>query len=319
MAENSKIEWCDHTFNPWIGCTRVSPACDHCYAESLAKRYAWAAWGPGEARRFAAPSTWKQPEKWNRAAAAEGVRRRVFCSSLADVFDAEVPDEWRVLLFEKIVATPHLDWLLLTKRPQVAAKWFDAMPAPSNVWLGTTVENQKMADLRIPILLGIPGIQVRFLSMEPLLGAIRLDHIQAREGFYIDSLKGEEWHPGAGSISSVTFRDKPRLDWVIAGGESGPKARPSHPDWFRALRDQCAAAEVAYFFKQWGSWGPSSQQEWIDDDGSNRHMLVAPDGRHGDTIAYMLTQPPGTAWMRNLGKKAAGAELDGKLHREFPT
>jgi protein gp37 len=125
VGETTKIEWAHHTFNPWIGCTRVSPACDHCYAADLARRYSWAKWGPGEPRRFAAASTWKHPRKWDREAKAAGVRRRVFCASLADVFDAEVDDEWRVSLIEEILATPNLDWLLLTKRPQVAKKFFD--------------------------------------------------------------------------------------------------------------------------------------------------------------------------------------------------
>ena len=174
-------------------------------------------------------------------------------------------------------------------------KW----PLP-NVWLGVSAEDQARADERIPHLLATPAAK-RFISAEPLLGAINIiDAMWAGEDDPIETLN-------AG------------IDWVIAGGESGPGARPSHPDWFRSLRDQCAAAGVPFFFKQWGTWGPSSEQAWIDDDGSNRHMLVAPDGRHGDTIADMITAPKGTAWMRRLGKKRAGAVLDGKLHREFPT
>jgi protein gp37 len=165
------------------------------------------------------------------------VRRRVFCASLADVFDAEVDDQWRVDLIFLIVETPQLDWLLLTKRPKVAADFFRRLEmVPPNVWLGTTVESQAMADLRIPILLSIPA-KVRFLSCEPLLGPIDLRAIPRTqaEGFM---------RPLDGRFN--------RLDWVIAGGESGPKARPSHPDWFRSLRSQCQAAWRAVLLQAMG-------------------------------------------------------------------
>lgn len=196
-------------------------------------------------------------------------------------------------------------------------------PLP-NVWLGVSTEDQARADERIPDLLATPAA-VRFISAEPLLGAIDLlkwfDPTGACCGgepeFRCDNCPADaEWrYSGQCTAESL---NEPRIDWIIAGGESGPRARAAHPDWFRSLRDQCAAAGVPYFFKQWGSWGPSSEQAWIDDDGSNRHILVAPDGRHGDTIADMLTAPRGIAWMRRVGKKAAGAELDGKAHRDFP-
>lgn len=300
MGEQTEISWTDHTFNPWIGCTRVSPACDNCYAESLAKRYGWAKWGAGEPRRLASASTWKNPRRWDKAAKAAGVRRRVFCASLADVFDAEVDDEWRNLLMEEILATPNLDWLLLTKRPNVAKKYFDIVPR--NVWLGTTVENQAMAEARIPILLSIPA-RVRFLSCEPLLGPLKLDG------------------PGWGPVPPIA-----KLDWIIAGGESGPKARPSHPDWFRSLRDQCQAAVVAFHFKQHGEWGlsdPTGTKEAhaIANDGTLYRMadLAYPDGaRRGDAIranhdkAHLHT-------IYRVGKGKSGAELDGREWREFPT
>jgi protein gp37 len=186
-------------------------------------------------------------------------------------------------------------------------------PLP-NVWLGVSTEDQARANERIPDLLATPAAR-RFISAEPLLGKINLRRIRIAPDHHtiIDALDGYAMADTPGRE-----RERTMLDWVIAGGESGPKARASHPDWFRSLRDQCAAAGVPYFFKQWGSWGPSSEQAWIDDDGSNRHILVAPDGRHGDTIADMLTAPRGIAWMRRVGKKAAGAELDGKAHRDFP-
>jgi protein gp37 len=228
MAQNSQIEWTDHTFNPWWGCVRVSPACKHCYAESLAKRYGQNVWGVGSDRRFLSDNNWAQPLKWNAAAKATGNRARVFCASMADVFeDRRDLDSERLRLWQLIEATPWLDWLLLTKRPQMIAAlspWGQAWP--HNVWIGTTVEDQRRARERLPILTGIPAA-VRFVSAEPLLGQLDLTH----------------WL-GA-------------LDWVIAGGESGGHARPTSPSWFYDLHDQCTEAGVAFHFKQWGDWAPS--------------------------------------------------------------
>lgn len=300
MGADTKIEWCDHTFNPWIGCTKVSPACDHCYAEALARRYGWAEWGAGKPRTLTSDANWKKPLAWNRAALRDGVRRRVFCASLADIFDAEVPDAWRGEFFAQLVdKTPQLDWLLLTKRPQVAAKWFAQEPAPANVWLGTTVEDQKMADLRIPILLSIK-VAKRFLSCEPLLGAIDLRAIKRTraEGFM---------RPLDGRFN--------RIDWVIAGGESGAGARPSHPDWFRTLRSQCTAACVPFFFKQWGEYAPCELVK-------KRVPLsvIFRDGHHV-TGGQVLDRPMDTDGeiIVRAGKAAAGAMLDGREWREFPS
>lgn len=226
MGEKTGIEWTDHTFNPWIGCTKVSAACDNCYAETLVNRYGWAKWGHGEARKRTSDANWQKPMQWNRSAAKTSVRRRVFCASLADVFDAEVSDRWRLDLMQLIHATPSLDWQLLTKRPQVAKKFFESQAMPTNVWLGTTVEDQKMADLRIPILLSIKA-KVRFLSCEPLQEKL--------------ILRGEWLH---------------NLHWIICGGESGPGARAMNPSWARSLRQDCRIAGIAFFFKQWGDWSP---------------------------------------------------------------
>lgn len=241
MGEKTNISWCDSTWNPWIGCTKVSAACDNCYAETLTKRYGWAKWGAGELRARTSTANWRKPIAWNKAAAAAGVRRRVFCASLADVFDAEVDAAWREELMEMIEVTDQLDWLLLTKRPQVAKKFFTDRPVPDNVWLGTTVEDQKMANLRIPILLSIDA-KVRFLSCEPLLGPIELRGQVFPEsvGHRGNALEGL---PMPGSAWS-------KIDWVIAGGESGAHARGMPLDWARSLRDQCTAAKVAFFMKQ---------------------------------------------------------------------
>ena len=265
MAENSKIEWTDHTFNPWTGCQKVSPACDNCYAESWAKRSGLVKWGPGEDRRRTSASYWQQPLKWNRIAERDGVRRKVFCASLADVFDNAVPTRWRDDLWHVIAMTPHLDWLLLTKRPQNIAKmlpdprtgapaWGGGWP---NVWLGTTVENQEEVNRRIPHLLAVPAAR-RFLSCEPLLGPIDFDAVPRTMGAWPPL-----WNVLSGYCSkhfpqrrgNVAFRcgcpqQLPSIDWVICGGESGPPARPMHPDWARSLRDQCQAAGVPFFFKQ---------------------------------------------------------------------
>jgi len=221
MAENSKIEWCDHTFNPWVGCTKISPACDHCYAENWAKRTGQAALWMGDRRRTSFDN-WHKPLLWNHRAKVAGTRHRVFCASLADVFDNQVPEGWRADLWALIADTPSLDWLLLTKRPQNIYKMLpptwcaDGWP---NVWLGTTVENQQEADRRIPYLRAIQAT-VRFLSCEPLLDPI--------------------------------WPDLTGIHWVIAGGESGGGARVMAPDWARSLREQCAMADVPFFMKQMG-------------------------------------------------------------------
>jgi protein gp37 len=227
MAKDSRIEWTHHTFNPWWGCVKVSPACTHCYAESWAHRLGMGLWGRSQTRRFFNPDYWRQPLKWNKEARRSGERRRVFCASMADVFEGRADlHGWRELLWPLIEQTESLDWLLLTKRPHNVMRmvpWGSDWPA--NVWLGTTAENQKYADLRIPRLLEAPA-RIHFISAEPLLGPLSL----------------RKWTD---------------IDWVIAGGESGRGARPTDPNWVRTLRDECKAGCVAFHFKQWGHWSPS--------------------------------------------------------------
>lgn len=225
MAENSKIEWTDHTFNPWIGCQNVSPGCDHCYAEVMMDhRYGKVKWGPHGERVRTAPANWRKPLQWAKAAIG---RPRVFCASLADVFDNKAPEGARADLFDLIRQTPQLDWLLLTKRPQNIAKmlpgdWDSGYP---NVWLGTTCEDQKHYDMRWPVLASVPAA-VRFVSYEPAIGALTL--------------------PGSG----------PYPDWLICGGESGPGARFMRPDWARDIMNQCAEVGTAFFMKQMTSKKP---------------------------------------------------------------
>ena len=213
MGGSTKIAWCDSTWNPWIGCTNVSPGCDHCYAEALAKRTGFAKWG-NHPRRRTSPAYWKQPLTWNRAAEKAGVRRRVFCASMADVFDNQVDPAWRCDLWDLIYATPELDWLVLTKRPQniagmlpVKAKGAlaDLGDGWPNVWLGTTVEDRTHGRRRAWDLAQIPAV-VRFWSVEPLLEDL-------------------------GDCDSLCLRDtatdgRPAVSWCIVGGESGPGAQP---------------------------------------------------------------------------------------------
>ena len=324
MAENTAIEWADHTFNPWTGCTKVSPACDHCYAESWAKRSGTVRWGAGESRRRTTEANWRLPLKWNAQAQREGRRFRVFCASLADVFDNEVPVQWRVDLFRLIASTPHLDWLLLTKRignalpmmREVAQQCGGGEQPMPNVWLGATVVTQAEADRDVPKLLSVPA-RVRFLSIEPMLGPITLPGFNATTSWcplcakiVPDSLvRPHEGEHGSAALPCASVYDM--LHWVIAGGESGPHARPAHPAWFAGLRDQCAAADVPFLFKQWGEWLPAelpSDDECYADDGSDRAL----EGR------IRVQRIDGYQDMARIGKKAAGRLLDGRTHDEFP-
>lgn len=241
MARDSAIEWTHHTFNPWWGCTKVSPGCKHCYAETFSHRIGQDIWGARAERRFFGESHWEEPKKWNAQALRENARHRVFCASMADVFEnrAELGST-RERLWRLIDDTPRLDWLLLTKRPERVSKtvpWGNRWPV--NVWIGATAENQRWAEKRIPVLLALPA-SVRFLSCEPLIGPIDL----------------RPWPTG--------------IHWVIAGGESGHEARPMNPDWARALRDQCGRAGIPFHFKQWGHWRP----DYANAGASRRRVAV---------------------------------------------
>lgn len=311
MGEKTEISWCDATFNPWHGCAKVSPACDHCYAERNSKRFAAGTvlWGVDAARREFGDKHWDEPERWGKRmflacstcgwrgdaprsteagklaffscpkchADARQARRRVFCASMADVFDKNAPEGARDRLWALIEATPHLDWLLLTKRIGNAAgmipqDWYKGLPP--NVWLGSTVINQEEFNRDVPKLLAMPA-RVRFLSIEPMLGPIDLrPALAVREVF-----------------------GPPLLHWVIAGGESGPYARISNSQWFRDLRDQCAVAGVPFHFKQWGEW---SAPGFSIEDATGK-----------------ITDPDEAARFK-IGKKAAGWLLDGVEHKAFP-
>lgn len=363
MSENSKIEWCDHTFNPWIGCTKVSPGCAHCYAELSTRARVLRAggqetWGKG-AQRSRTTSTWGDPVKWNREAAGEALkyeidfdqqlrrgeqpvyapprRPRVFCASLADWLDDEVPIEWLVDLLELIRNTPQLDWLLLTKRP---ANWKTRIglaarhvrehggdmglfcawghgEAPENIWIGTTVEDQQRADERIPILLSIPA-KVRFLSCEPLLGPVNITEIVHRN----DPLFDPDNRPILNAFNSLVHHEHTCITgpstegtadgvhWVIAGGESGSNARPMQPEWARSLRDQCQEAKVPFLFKQWGEHAPyfNVGMGIVRATPEARASILSGEWI-GSTDEVMVRTP----------KKSAGRLLDGREWNEFPT
>jgi len=358
--ENTHIEWADHTFNPWIGCAKVSPGCQHCYAEALNKRWRKGQnWGKGAPRVRTSAANWRLPLKWDRDAQMfvqcpscgwrgiavgstcpmpgclavqsefESARPRIFCASLADWLDDEVPIEWRCNLLETIHVCDNLDWLLLSKRPQNWDKclqdvlrfasvnedrtsrdasrhdaffhwlnlWVNAHQPPSNIWIGTTVEDQARANERIPQLLAIPA-KVRFLSCEPLLEAVRIEewlisHSRARADLH-ERRTGHDCGAAAmvftcDECGLTTFSEKDqRIHWVICGGESGPGARPMHPGWARSLRDQCTAAGVDFFFKQWGDWGPHGPGHLVKD------VHQFPDGQQ----------------VYRFGKKTAGRVLD---------
>ena len=266
MAEQSAIEWTDHTFNPWEGCQKVGPGCDNCYAENRNARWNHGTavnWGPGAPRRRTSAANWRKPLRWNADAAAfaevHGRKQRVFCASLADVFDNAIHPGWRSDLFDLIYMTPNLDWLLLTKRIGNVAGMMQQLELealPVNVWLGATVVNQQEADRDIPKLLATPAA-VRFLSCEPLLGPVDLFKIERpyRQGYghgYIEALTGWTRSSGHGYRE---FDAASAIDWIIVGGESGPGARPMANEWAQSIVDQCQRASVPVFVKQLSSGG----------------------------------------------------------------
>jgi protein gp37 len=359
MGKDTAIEWCDHTLNPWIGCTRVSTAegdgggCDNCYAEEQDSRGRWDGgrthWGAGVPRYRTAKSTWAQALTWNRAHdgffARHGRRQRVFCASLADIFDNEVDARWRADLFRLIRETPNLDWLLLTKRIGNAKAMIDSAlddghlrtsrepywPWP-NVWLGSTIVNQKEADRDIPKLLAIPA-RVHFLSCEPLLGPINVRGYLMQGNDPAECGNCGKYHgftrcPNYGGIALTRDRGDGHpcddfrrvnfaINWVISGGESGAKARPSHPDWHRSLRDQCDAAVVPYLFKQWGQWAPTGHE-------TARRVAIDLQGRTAEGVLrqnFPAGAESADGWQtmyRHTNKHEAGRDLDGRTHDAFP-
>ncbi len=380
MSDTTKIEWADSTFNPWIGCTKVSTevsgggGCDHCYAERdtpvrVLRGKGIETWGTGAPRQRTSAEYWKQPLRWNERPFFEcaecstecnwrgecdagacpscgghvvSARRRVFCASLADVFDNEVDPAWRADLFALVDATPNIDWLLLTKRIGNAHRMIaealaiivgrhhtgsiGTWPWP-HVWLGATVVNQAEADRDVPKLLRTAAA-CRFLSIEPMLGEIDLlravscEHCQ---GFGFHHHGPDEIGCSAceGHQASPIDLAESGLDWVIAGGESGHGARPADPQWFRSLRDQCAAAGVPFLFKQWGEWGPDAEasRACLGCGGEKKDVATsAGDCRRCGPTEWDEVDDPDWSYstMTRFGKAAAGRALDGAEHNGFP-
>jgi protein gp37 len=304
MAESTAISWAEATFNPWIGCTKVSEACRSCYAERetfvrVQREKGRELWGPTAERHRTSAANWQAVRSWNKKALAAGRRVRVFCASLADVFEDRWDlDPWRLDLWCLIEECGALDFLLLTKRPekiwgQLPDEWRQ-LGLPNNIWLGTTAENQETFNRRVPELLQVPAI-VHWLSAEPLLGPISLDY----------------------NVGTITMISGNKLRWVIVGGESGPDARPIHPAWVRSIRDECIAAGTAFHFKQWGEFaptGPLRADQWVVSwDGR-----VIPNMLANLSIAdheRKLDQP---TVVYQVGKKAAGRILDGRTWDQVP-
>jgi protein gp37 len=279
VSDGTAIEWTDATWNPVTGCTPVSEGCDHCYAKRIYERFH----GKGSFEKVELhPDRLDAPLHWRKA-------RTVFVNSMSDLFHDGVPGVFIGAVWATMADTPQHTYQILTKRPgrmasvlRTYAKWCGPSNAVlPNVWLGVSVENQKWADVRIPKLLETPAA-VRFLSCEPLLGPVDLDN--------------EEWLPPWGDGQGRA------IDWVIVGGESGPGARPTHPDWVRSLRDQCVAAGVPFFFKQWG--------EYVHRDALSDYLA-----REIDSSENLAGNPQ--KWFR-VGKKLGGREVDGRTWDEYP-
>lgn len=335
---NSKIEWCDDTWNPIVGCTRVSQGCVNCYAEGVAARFS----DPGQyyhgiAKRTAAGPRWTgelrlmedkldQPLRWRRP-------RRIFVNSMSDLFHEKVPDEWIDRVFAVMALAPQHTFQVLTKRPERMRDYMAGLSEPDgeglrdaiiegeaqklhhertgedpsmwlavhlplpNVWLGVSAEDQATANERIPRLLETPAA-IRFLSAEPLLGPLNLMAVDVwmEHGGPVDALRGVRAVADKAIPEGYRNVPHPALDWVIVGGESGPNARPAHPQWFRDLRDQCLHAGAAFHFKQWGAWASVSEVE-------------GPGPHH---------QFPDYSTVRRVGKAKAGRTLDGRTWDEMP-
>jgi protein gp37 len=302
MGDKSKIEWTDATWNPVTGCTKVSQGCKNCYAEREMKRF-W----PG--RSFTDvqlhPDPLEQPLHWRRP-------RRVFVNSMSDLFHESVPDLFIARVFSVMGMAGQHTFQILTKRPSRMLEWFNKKPGmwpkdmglslAANIWLGVSCEDQETAEKRIPYLLATPAA-VRFVSCEPLLGPINL-------AAALPGIRGELARI-AHSIDQRIMYDRqsapiPYIDWIIVGGESGPNARPMHRDWVRSLRDQCVAAEVPFFFKQWGEWAPRRELS----DVARFASLSWPDHRfhYWDPVTEMI----------RVGKKNGGRKIDGREWMQYP-
>ncbi len=347
MVEKSRIEWTDHTFNPWEGCRKVAPECDHCYAEARDVRFTGGThWGPKAPRRRTSAANWKKPRRWNAQAdafqATHGRRQRVFCASLGDVFDNAVNPDWRDDLWALIRECDQLDWQLLTKRPQnmggmLPPDWGDGW---LHVWLGTSAGSRKTAGQNVPHLLATPAA-LRFVSAEPMLGPVDLTRwlypvLDRHAAGLSDDPLAAGMLGRAIKSGHASGPMRPALDWVICGGESGPFARAMHPAWPRDLRDQCVAAGIPFFFKQWGEYrGPDDDFTLAGlsdhlsmrtvDDGGRLHFakeyfrnVRTVDDRGRLHFGGHPTDFGAWPTIVRIGKKRAGRMLDGREWNEVP-
>lgn len=296
----SKIEWTGQTWNPITGCSRISEGCRHCYAERMTKRLA--AMGQVKYQGLLNDNgRFNGTLRFDEAALEIPLKRKKstvwFVNSMSDLFHDGVQVAWLSLIWQIMTETPQHTYQILTKRAGNMASRINALSAIfgvlPNVWLGVSVEDQRAADERIPYLLQTPAA-VRFLSCEPLLGPVDL----------AEAMGDTAWKRTCGLLVNKNERNYRPLHWVIAGGESGPGTRPMHPDWARSLRDQCQAANVPFFFKQWGEYGPTPLRT------SQHSYQFAPDpaghSNYADVTVY------------KVGKKAAGRLLDGRTWDEMP-
>lgn len=299
---NTTIEWTNKVWNPTTGCTKVGPGCLNCYAETIARRFQqdgpyvpWTVKAQRESGRPAVtlhPEKLDQPLKWRKP-------QKVFVNSMSDLFHEDVPDHFIEAVFARMAMCQHHTFQVLTKRPQRMMEWVKAVQGGTlarkplkNVWLGVSVENQRYADERIPLLAKTPAA-VRFISAEPLLGPVDLTG-------YLHQMPPDWWHdtPSNNYYLSDDYQGppgRPYLDWVIVGGESGPNARPMESSWARSLKNQCEAAGVPFFFKQWGQWLPTDQRD-------------IHEGVYGSDGPDFV----------KLGKGKAGHYLDNQVYQQFP-
>lgn len=363
MSNNSKIEWTEVTWNPVTGCNKISAGCKNCYAETMHKRLQGMGQTKYQANFNNGPVVWedslREPFKWKKP-------RRVFVNSMSDLFHEDVPFSFIDQVFAVMASTPQHTYQILTKRADVMEKWFNyrhttwvnegmqgderiryaawhnfgkeiayekwQWPLP-NVWIGVSVENQEQANNRIPYLLRVPAA-LRFLSCEPLLGPVNLKNIVINQKSEFNALDGSRFY-----LDKLVEVKRDKIDWVIAGGESGHGARPMHPDWVRSLRDQCKDAGVPFFFKQWGEWHTKAFKmgsgepvfrffrnfdEWVNkastwvQGGTCLDISGKIMRNGGDFMKARDENNFPVAILHKTGKKAAGRKLDGVEHNEFP-
>lgn len=353
MATNTKIEWADASINPLVGCSKISPACDNCYAERMAARMVH---NPAVAQRYAgtvdAHGKWTGqinvlPNELLEKARRMRRPRRIFVGSMSDMFHPHVPDGHIARIFTQMAMVGHHTYMLLTKRPDrmrellsrhdmqdavrcTLQRWRDEADLPPqdfwwplpNVWLGTTVEDQAHMH-RVVDLMGTPAA-LHYLSYEPALGAIdptRIPVGMVDDGDVLNALTGTEY------LGDAAYT-VPRLDWIIAGGETGPGARAAHPDWFRSLRDQCKAHDVPYFFKSWGEWLPAPERQFNSFQYPHQGYLSpdlpydelpGPSGANGEGVwGPEKLIAAGCAHVVRVGKARSGRLLDGVEHNAIP-